>query len=260
LSSSGTTYELVTPGASVRLGVPFSEFDTVFFGIGFERTDIRGDTLPNNYFLYRKNFGAVSSSVPLTVGWTRDERDSAIAPTSGYYERINLDWGVSGDTRYLRGNAQYQKYWALTKKFSFAINTELGWGKGLNGRPYPIFKNFYGGGLGTVRAFDQGSLGPVDVSGAYIGGNRRLNINAELYVPVPGAGNDRSLRLFAYVDMGNVWGEREKFSVDSLRASTGVGLSWISPVGPLKFSYGQPIRKRPEDRIQRLQFQIGTAF
>ncbi len=261
LNSQGEAYELVTPGASVRFGVPFSESDTVFFGIGFERTEIRGTTaLPNNYFLYRENFGSTSNSVPLTVGWTRDERDSAIAPTSGTYQRLNIDWGVASDTRYVRTNVQYQRYWPLTKKFSFAANTEFGWGRGLAGRPYPIFKNFFGGGLGTVRAFDQGSLGPVDVTGAYIGGNRRLNMNGELYVPVPGAGNDRSLRLFGYIDIGNVWGENETLRLASLRSSYGVGLSWVSPVGPLKLSYGSPIRKRPEDRIQRLQFQIGTAF
>ena len=261
LNSQGEQYELVTPGASVRFGVPFSEFDTVFFGIGFERTEIRGTTaLPNNYFLYRENFGSVSNSVPLTVGWTRDDRDSAIAPTSGNYQRVNVDWGIASDTRYLRANAQYQRYFPLTKKFTFGFNTEFGWGRGLNGRPYPIFKNFFGGGLGTVRGFDQGSLGPVDVTGAYVGGNRRLNINGELYVPVPGAGNDRSLRLFGYVDMGNVWGEQEPLNLGTLRASAGIGLSWVSPVGPLRLSYGSPIRRRPEDRIQRLQFQIGTAF
>jgi len=68
------------------------------------------------------------------------------------------------------------------------------------------------------------------------------------------------LRIFGYMDVGNVWGEGEKLTTDSLRASAGLGLSWISPVGPLKLSYGTPIRKQPNDRIQRLQFQIGTAF
>ncbi len=261
LNSQGEEYELVTPGASVRLGVPFSEFDTVFFGIGVERTTIKGTTaLPNNYFLYREQFGSSSTSLPLTIGWTRDERDSALVPTTGKLQRLNFDLGIAGDTRYVRANVQYQQYFALARRFTFGVNAELGYGKGLSGRPYPIFKNFYGGGLGTVRAFDQGSLGPVDVTGAYLGGNRRFNVNSELYVPVPGTGNDRTLRLFAYVDAGNVWGELEKTSLDSIRASAGLGLSWISPVGPLKLSYGTPIRKKPEDRIQRLQFQIGTAF
>ena len=261
LNSQGEQYELVTPGGSVRFGVPFSEFDTVFFGLGAERTEIKGDVnLPNNYQNYRENFGAKSVSVPLTLGWARDARDSAIAPTSGRYLRLNFEWGIAGDTRYLRSNAQAQQYIPLGKRFSLGLNTEFGWGKGLAGRPYPIFKNFYGGGLGTVRAFDQGSLGPVDVLGGYIGGNRRFNVNSELYVPVPGSGNDRTLRLFAYIDAGNVWGEFESVTTQSLRASSGVGLSWISPVGPLKLSWGAPIRKQHGDRIQRLQFQIGTAF
>ena len=261
LNSQGEQYELVTPGASIRFGVPFSELDTVFFGVGYERTSIKGDVaLPENYFRYRKQFGETSSTVPFTIGWTRDGRDSALVPTEGRYERLNLEAGLIGDARYWRANAQFQQYIPMTRRFTLGVNAELGWGKGLNGKPYPIFKNFYGGGLGTVRAFDQGSLGPVDVIGAYIGGNRRLNINSELYLPIPGTGNDRTLRWFGYMDVGNVWGENEKITAQSLRASAGLGLSWISPVGPLKLSYGSPIRKQPGDRIQRLQFQIGTAF
>ena len=261
LNSQGEQYELVTPGMSVRLGVPFSELDTVFFGIGYERTEIRGNVaLPQNYFNYREIFGAVSSTVPMTIGWTRDGRDSALVPTAGRYQRLNLEAGLLGDANYWRANAQFQQYVPLTRRFTLGVNAELGWGKGLRGKPYPIFKNFYGGGLGTVRGFDQGSLGPVDVIGAYIGGNRRLNLQTQLYLPVPGTGNDRTLRWFAYVDAGNVWGENEPMTAQSLRASAGLGLSWISPVGPLKLSYGTPIRKQPGDRIQRLQFQIGTAF
>ncbi len=261
LNSQGEEYKLVTPGASVRFGVPFSEFDTVFFGIGYERTEIKGtDALPNSYFLYREQFGSTSSSVPLTVGWARDERDSALVPTAGRYQRINLIWGVIGDTRYVSTNLQYQQYIPISRRFTLGLNAELAAGRGLGGRPYPIFKNFYGGGLGTVRAFDQGSLGPVDVTGAYLGGSKRINLNAELYLPIPGTGNDRTLRWFTYADIGNVWGDNEKVTAGSLRASAGLGLSWISPVGPLKLSYGVPIRKQPEDRIQRLQFQIGTAF
>ncbi|CAN5537346.1 outer membrane protein assembly factor BamA [soil metagenome] len=261
INSQGEQYKLVTPGGTVRFGIPFSEFDTVFLGIGLERTEIRGEiALPLAYRDYRDQFGKASVSVPLTLGWTRDNRDSALVPNSGSYKRVNAEWGIAGDTRYLRSNLQYQHYFALSRRFTFAFNSELGLGKGLGGRPFPIFKNFYGGGLGTVRGFDQGSLGPVDVTGAYLGGSRRLNLNGELYVPFPGSGNDRTLRIFSYVDAGNVWGEGQKLDLGTLRASVGLGLSWVSPIGPLKISYGTPVRKEPTDRIQRLQFQIGTAF
>ena len=260
LNSQGEQYELVTPGASIRFGVPFSEYDTVYFGLGVERTDIRGENLPLNYRNYRTEFGSTSNAVPLSIGWARDSRDSALVPNAGRLTSLNMDWGLLGDTRYLRTNAKFQQYIPLSRQFTFGFNAELGWGKGLGGHPYPIFKNFYGGGLGTVRGFDQNSLGPVDVTGAYIGGNRRFNLNSELYLPVPGTGNDRTLRLFTYADLGNVWGENDAFTLRSLRASAGAGLTWVSPVGPLKLSYGAPIRKQPTDRIQRLQFQIGTAF
>ncbi len=260
-SSSSSSYSLVTTGGSIRFGVPFSESDTVFVGVGVESTQIRGGTsLPNSWYLYREAYGDRSLTIPLTLGWARDGRDSALIPTTGRYTRVNLEWGVGGETRYARANLQAQQYFALGPRNSLGLNAELGYGVSLDDRAYPFFKNYYGGGLGSVRGFEQGSLGPVDVTGTYTGGPKRLNLNAEFYTPMPGSGTDKTLRLFGFVDAGNVWGEDEKIELSSLRASVGVGLSWLSPVGPLKLSYGIPVRKEPNDTIQKFQFQIGTAF
>lgn len=257
----GETYQYNTYNTGVRFGVPLSEFDTVFLGVGYESTKITTDRgLPENLNRYREQFGAVSVSLPLTVGWQRDERDSALAPTAGKLQRVNVDMSPAGDARYARANLQYQQYFPLIARFTWGLNAELGWGTGLGGRPYPVFKNFQGGGLGSVRVFQPGTLGPVDITNSYIGGNRRVNVNAELYVPVPGAGNDKSFRLFGFFDAGNVWAEHEKLSLSDMRTSVGVGISWISPMGPLKLSWGTPVRKKPTDRIEKLQFQIGTAF
>ena len=262
LNSQGEYYQIVTAGTSVRFGVPYSDFDTVYYGLGYEQTQLKGNILgmPLNYQIYIAQFGRDSNSVPLTLGWTRDQRDSAVTPNAGSLKRISGEWSVGGDLRYLRLNLQYQLYIPITRQITYGFNTEFGYGTGVGGQEYPVFKNFYGGGLGSVRGFEQGSLGPIDVTGAYTGGTRRFNLNNELYVPVPGTGNDRSLRVFGYLDVGNVWGSNEDLSFDSLRASAGVGMSWLSPVGPLKLSYGSPIKKQPGDRIQKLQFQIGTAF
>ncbi|MDO9234553.1 MAG: outer membrane protein assembly factor BamA [Aquabacterium sp.] len=261
LSTQGGDYQIVTPGGSVRFGVPFTEFDTVFFGLGAEQTAIKGDLgLPDSYKRHRIIFGDRSLSIPLTMGWARDARDSLIAPTNGRYQRVNVEWGVAGDTRYLRSDYQFQQYFPLTNRITLGFNTEVGYGAGLAGKPYPVFKNFYGGGLGTVRGFEQSSLGPIDTEGAYIGGNKRVNVNTELFVPFPGAGNDRTLRLFGYLDAGNVWGEDDRIRAKDLRASVGVGISWVSPVGPLKLSFGKPFRSFDYDKIQKLQFQIGSVF
>ena len=257
----GGNYELVTMGTSVRFGVPFSETDTVFFGGGLEQTKIKaGTNMPAADLAYAEQFGSTSFSVPLTIGWSRDNRDSALAPNSGRYQRLNSEWSVAGDARYVRGNYQIQQYVPLNKQFTLAFNGELGLGKGMNGRPFPVFKNFYSGGLGSVRGFDQGTLGPRDVTGASLGGPKKITLNAELIAPFPGAGNDRTLRWFTFVDAGNVYCEDEKWELSDMRVSAGLGLSWISPLGPLRIAYAQPVRKFAGDRIQKLQFQIGTSF
>ena len=260
-NSLGEVYELVTHGASVRFGVPFSELDTVFFGIGYENTRLSTSSgLPNSYLLYGKQFGQSSSAFPLTIGWQRDNRDSIISPTVGKFQRVNLELSPVGDALYARANLQYQHYVPITNKITLGLNSELGYGVGISGKPYPIFKNFYAGGLGSVRVFEAGTLGPVDVTGTRIGGNRRINVNLELYLPVPGGGNDKTFRMFGFADAGNVWGPNEKIDMDSVRASAGVGISWISPMGPLRLSFGAPLRKKPTDRIEKFQFQIGNAF
>lgn len=255
-------YSLINTGVGLRFGVPVTESDTVFLGVNAEQTEIKAGTgLPIEYQEYADKFGQVSTALPLTLGWARDGRDSALVPTRGSLQRFNADVSVAGDVRYVRANYQFQQYFPITKKYTFALNTDVGWGEGLKGQDYPLFKNFYVGGLGSVRGFEQSTLGPASkTSGIYLGGPKKLVFNAEFITPFPGAGNDKTLRLFAFTDVGRAFGQDEEVSLSDLRASAGLGLSWISPMGPLRFSLAKPIRQQTGDRIQRLQFQIGTSF
>jgi outer membrane protein insertion porin family len=261
------SYSLINSGLGLRFGVPVTETDTVFVGANAEQTQIKAGTgLPDPYKEYAEKFGSTSTALPLTLGWARDGRDSALVPTKGTYQRLNADLSVAGDVRYFRSNYQYQQYFPLSKKYTLALNADLGWGKGLNGQPFPLFKNFYVGGLGSVRGFEQSTLGPskptstTNLTPVYLGGAKKMVLNAEFMVPFPGAGNDRTLRLFGFTDVGRAFADDEKMSLSELRASAGIGLSWISPMGPLRFSYATPIRQQTGDKIQRLQFQIGTSF
>jgi outer membrane protein insertion porin family len=256
-------YSLINSGLGLRFGVPVTETDTVFMGINAEQTEIReGTNLPGAYRDYAQKFGSTSTAFPVTLGWARDGRDSALVPTRGSLQRVNADVSVAGDVRYVRTNYQYQQYYPLSKKYTLAFNTDLGWGQGLQGQEYPLFKNFYVGGLGSVRGFEQSTLGErsSDAVPVYLGGPKKFVFNAEFITPFPGAGNDRTLRMFGFTDAGYAFKESEDYSFDQLRASAGIGLSWISPMGPLRFSYAVPIRKQTDDKIQRLQFQIGTSF
>jgi outer membrane protein insertion porin family len=261
------SYSLINSGLGLRFGVPVTETDTVFLGANAEQTQIKAGTgLPDPYKEYADKFGSTSTALPLTLGWSRDGRDSALVPTKGTFQRLNADLSVAGDVRYFRSSYQYQQYFPLTKKYTLALNADMGWGKGLNGQVYPLFKNFYVGGLGSVRGFEQSTLGPskptstTNLTPVYLGGAKKMVLNAEFMMPFPGAGNDRTLRLFGFTDVGRAFADDEKLSLGELRASAGIGLSWISPMGPLRFSYATPIRQQTGDKIQKLQFQIGTAF
>jgi len=260
-------YSLVNSGVGLRFGLPVTEKDTVFLGGNLEQTQIRAGTgLPDAYINYSNQYGSTSTALPLTLGWASDQRDSALIPTRGRYQRVYADYSIAGDARYYRLNYQLQQYVPLTKKYALAFNSDLGYGAGVSGKPYPIFKNYYVGGLGSVRGFMQGTLGYSRTTSAinpipvYLGGTKKVVLNGEFVGPFPGAGNDKTLRMFAFVDAGYAYGENDPIRLADLRSSVGVGLSWISPMGPLKFSYGVPIKRRPDDRIQKLQFQIGTSF
>ena len=144
---------------------------------------------------------------------------------------------------------------------TLALKGEFDFGRGLQGNPYPIFKSFYAGGIGSVRGYTSSSLGVVDArNGDVLGGSTRLIGNAELQFPFPGSGSDRSLRWFGFMDGGQVYQEKQRIRLSELRYSAGLGISWISPVGPLKLSYAKPLNEKLGDRTERFQFQMGTGF
>jgi outer membrane protein insertion porin family len=265
-------YKVQTMGGNIRFGVPFTEIDTVFFGIGLERTKV--DTYfnvpgynnsPQVYLQYTKDFGdgssATTNTFPFTIAWARDSRDNVLTPSAGRMYRVNFDIAPVGDLRYYRTVFQAQWYKPLFRWMTLALNGEFDYGKGIGGKPYPIFKNFYAGGIGSIRGFDSSSLGPRSaITNDPLGGPTRVIGNVELQFPFPGSGNDRSLRWFLFGDGGNLFAEGEKIRWNQMRYATGIGVSWVSPVGPLKLSYGNPLNVKDGDRTQRFQFQMGTGF
>lgn len=268
-------YKIQTAGGNVKFGVPFSELDTVFFGLGVEQTSVETFTglldSPEPYKKYVRDFGNIPSGIgtakttsfPLTAAWQRDSRDSALVPTTGRYQRANLELAVAGSLRYYRAIYQHQYFKPLLSTATLALNGEIDYGRGIGGKPFPVFKNFYAGGIGSVRGYESSSLAVQRLPGIDpVGGQARLIANAELQLPFPGSGVDRSLRWFTFFDAGNVFNleQGEKLAISNLRYSAGIGISWISPIGPLKLSYGFPLNAKPYDSKQQFQFQLGTGF
>ncbi|MGN6316541.1 outer membrane protein assembly factor BamA, partial [Trinickia sp.] len=265
--STNSSFRIITAGGDLKFGIPFSEVDTVFFGAGFEQNRLDLDsTTPQSYKNYVNEFGRVSNNIPLTVGWSRDARDSALVPSRGYFTQANAEYGTPvGATQYYKADMQAQYYYSFARGFVLGLNFQGGYGKGMGGKPFPIFKNYFAGGIGSVRGYEPSSLGPRDTStNDPIGGSKMVVGNIELTFPLPGTGYDRTLRVFTFFDGGNVWGENAPgittTGSNGLRYGYGVGLAWISPIGPLKLSLGFPLQKHTGDQYQKFQFQIGTAF
>ena len=250
-------------GGGGRWGLPIAEDHYLNFGFAYDHTTLQlNASSPVRYQDYVTRFGATSNTLLTTAGWMKDGRDSLLVTTKGVYRRAVLELSLPGSTAtYVKATYQHQHFFPLDRKFTLALNGEVGLAKSYGNKDLPFFKNFYAGGIGSVRGFDSSSLGPRDpANGESLGGDKRLIGNAELLFPVPGMGRDTSMRLSAFVDAGNVWGYDNKFSLGSLRYSAGVALAWNSPMGPLKFSLANPFNKKAEDKIQRLQFQMGSVF
>ena len=256
------SYGAKATGAGVRYGIPIGEDDYINVGMSVDTTTLKLTSLsPPRYIDYVNRFGADSKTLLLSGGWQKDGRDSFLVPTKGIYRRATLEVSLPGSTAtYWRGVLQQQNFWPITPGITLALNGELGMIKSYDDKEVPFFKHFYAGGIGSVRGYDSGTLGPTDSLGTALGGTTRVIGNAELLFPMPGSGVDRSMRLSTFVDAGNVWGYDTKFNLGDLRYSAGVALAWTSPVGPLKFSLATPLNKKPDDKVQRLQFQLGSTF
>src|SRR5690606_5675844 len=263
-------YRVTALGAGLNFGVPISEYDRIFTGFSFERNSLDLYSPPLAYEQYVNEYGRTTNAVIFNVGWSKDTRDSALAPNKGSYTRLSADISTM-DLKYYMLSAQQQYYLPLGRSFTLAFNGMVDWGRSYGGKGFPVIKNVYAGGIGSVRGYEGASIGPRDErTGDYLGGARRIVGTVQLYLPFPGTQHDRTLRWFLFADAGQVRagdgmtcmaGFRN--SVEDpcgWRYSAGVGLSWQSPMGPLQLSFGRALNAKEGDEKQAFQFQIGTAF
>ena len=252
-------YNTKTYGGALRFGVPISERDRIQYGIGYEDTDI--GLFPDSPLIYQdyvQTFGDNPTNLYVTAGWTRDGRDSLIYPTRGVYQNATAEVGTpAAELEYFKLSYRYQRYFPLTQYYVLMLNGEVGYGDGYSGQPLPFFKNFYLGGVNSVRGFKAYTIGPKDSNNDPRGGSRKLQGNAEFLFPFPGAEKDRSVRLSAFVDAGMV---DDVWETTYFRYSVGLGALWVSPFGPLKVSAAMPFRANDQDRKQPFQFTFGGAF
>ncbi len=263
------TYSSSSYGAGVRFGLPLTEksFLTTGLTADFTTIDLQADS-PQQYLDFCGNSkGCDANSIQASIGWTYDSRDNTLFPNRGVLQRLTAEVGLPGlDLQYYKFEYKHAWYKNVFKNVTFLLNGELGYADSYGSKKYPFFKNFYAGGVNSVRGYDNGTIGPKSkkdpgTGDVYsVGGTQRVVGNAELFVPVPGIKDSSQFRLSAFVDMGNVYAQDESLSLGELRYSTGVGISWFSPFGPLKLVLAKALNAKDDDQTQTLQFQLGQQF
>jgi outer membrane protein insertion porin family len=247
-------------GGGVKFAYPVSETGSVDFGLNLESTHLSVfENSPLQYINFVGQFGSDYQYASFSAGVTRDTRDSVLQTRRGTLQRLGSEI-AGGDLTYYRLGYTHNFYTPIGREYALLLRTDLGHAAGLGGQPLPFFKSYYAGGPDSVRGYRPFSLGPRDAFGNSTGGTTKIIAGAEFLFPVPGADKDNSLRLTTFFDTGQVYGEGEKLDLAELRYAVGVGLSWLSPFGPLKISFAVPLKVRDGDQEQRLQFTFGTGF
>jgi outer membrane protein insertion porin family len=291
-------YDTATTGGGVRFGFPATE--TQRYNLGFSAEHVKTTLYNDSPLTYYRFFDACNGNCQFnnaatavdestlnpgqykadtgttSLGWSVDTRDNIVFPSGGYLHTIQneFSYGQRSDQQlggnknfgFYRLNTQHQWFKRLgSSPLILMLNGELGYAT----KDTPFYKNFFGGGAGSVRGYEQGTLGhqeQVNNTGQLqaVGGRKKILGNAELFFPIPGLSQDisKSVRASVFLDGGvirnTMW--RAETADDNFRFSTGLAISWFSPLGPLKFSLAKPFHHQPEDKTQTFQFQLGRTF
>ncbi len=255
-------YRTQTLGTGIRLGVPIGDDESIFYGLSVEQTALSITTVsPARVIQYVDLFGASTTNLTGTIGWGYDNRDSAIYTTEGTVQRATVSATLPpSNQKFYKLNYQHQWFYPLSKIFTLRLNGEIAKASGYDGEVLPFTQNYYAGGPDSMRGYRTNSLGPRDDLGNSLGGDRRVIGNMELLFPMPGLTAEKSVRLSAFIDGGAVYGPSNVLGTTGLRYAAGMALTWISPVGPLKISIANGLNKQNGDKLDKIQFTLGSLF
>ena len=257
-------YLLDTLIAGVTFGIPTSDTNRLVFDLDVDNTEFKlGSDASEELIQYQLENGKETTSLRAGLGWSHDSRDSALMPTEGGYQRVSGSFSFPGsDLEYYRLEYVNKYYIPLSNTFTFALEGDIGYGDSYGDTSkLPPWRNFFAGGMKSVRGFKEFSLGPRDSNGDPLGGNLRVVGNAEVLFPAPFKLMEKSVRLGLFVDAGNVYDITEtSFDFGEIRYTTGISGFWLSPFGAFGVSLAIPLNDKPEDETEIFQFAFGSAF
>ncbi|MHA1558877.1 MAG: outer membrane protein assembly factor BamA [Alphaproteobacteria bacterium] len=261
-STRFSAYNHITKGFDVGIGYLLNDYGwSQRWNYALQSEDINHVARDSSTVIMEQAGNSLLSSVKHTV--TYDKRNSRVEPNEGYIVSLNNTLaGLGGNVNYLRNELNGGWYYPMTENVTLGALGAVGGIDRTTGKRIRIVDSFMLGGP-SLRGFEHG-LGPIDrKTGDSLGGTRYWNGTIEATFPI-GLPSDFGIKGSVFTDMGSSWkaGQKTPETVDkkNMRASVGVGLSWVSPIGPLSMDYALPIKKQPFDATQRFLFGFSTRF
>lgn len=253
-------------GGRLSLGYKIGIFNRVFLSFRDELTEFENLQLSSDRFFT----GGETRSLTLT--WRRDARNHPFDPTDGNLALASAEaagYALGGDHTFTKYRVLGQQFFGFAKDLmSLMFKAEFGLATA-PGQRVPFAERYFVGGIFTLRGYDYRAVGPSimipvnardpysDVTRVFVGGNKQALFSTELLFPIlPPAG----IKGVLFVDAGNTWLEEEPFFASTLRIGYGFGFRWFSPIGPLRFEWGFPVDRQPNERPRVFEFSIGSYF
>ena len=275
-----SSFSTDTYGASVNWSYPVTDIQRIGFGFTYENLEISSGTYDSKEISeFVTENGTSFDVVSGNVNWVQSTLNRGVFATRGTMQRISADLALPGSgLEYYKITYKAQHLRGLYGPLTLKLRADFGYGESYGGTTtMPFFKNFYGGGFGSVRGFKKNTLGPQDTppSGLAfyddpdpIGGNVQVEMGAEVLFPLPFLKDQRSVQSSLFLDVGNIFntkcGETQvncfKPDVGELRYSVGLGATWLSGFGPITFSIAKPLNSNDFDETEVFQFSLGNQF
>jgi outer membrane protein insertion porin family len=264
-------YKQDSIGAGTNFTIPLSEYSAYAVGYRYSRSNL--SEIPADSSLALRSQEGIQSTGLVSQSLIWDTRNRAVSATAGHRESLGLSVaGLGGSNKFMEITTSTKSYFSLGESFVFSPSFSASFIEGFGGEDIPIYKRYSMGGIGSLRGFDSYGVTLRDpATGDIIGGDKMVRASLDLFFPIPYM-KTAGFRGIFFLDAGTLWGSidtsigaetisyREDFSASKIRSSTGVGIEWISPVGPLGLVWGFPINKVEGDIVKSFEFSIGANF
>lgn len=251
------TYDKDSKGGGIRFGYPVFENTRVYLSYAYDIADIRN--VSESASLTVKDLEGTNVTSAVAVSLRYDTRDRIINTSDGSEHSATIEYaGLGGDIAFTKYLLELGRYFPIYKGLVGFLHAKTGYVRENSGGKLPDYERFYLGGINTMRGFDWRAISSFDDQGIEIGGNKFVQFNAELLVPLV---KKAGVMGVLFLDTGNVYNNSEDMDLGNLRESIGFGFRWYSPMGPIRLEYGHILDPGPQDeRRGRWEFALGTAF